>query len=119
VSPRGPVAQLGARFHGMEEVVGSIPTRSTNFQSARWGRSFAPLRISAAGSRLLNASSSIPTRSTNSTNPYRATSLVSAIKFASESRKKVIHKSCVAIFAIRCGSSSNCTPLAFIFRKAA
>jgi hypothetical protein len=23
------VAQLGARFHGMEEVVGSIPTRST------------------------------------------------------------------------------------------
>ena len=31
VSPSsGPVAQLGARFHGMEEVVGSIPTRSTN-----------------------------------------------------------------------------------------
>ena len=30
VPPRsGPVAQLGARFHGMEEVVGSIPTRST------------------------------------------------------------------------------------------
>ena len=31
VSPSnsGPVAQLGARFHGMEEVVGSIPTRST------------------------------------------------------------------------------------------
>ncbi len=27
----GPVAQLGARFHGMEEVVGSIPTRSTNY----------------------------------------------------------------------------------------
>jgi Pyrimidine dimer DNA glycosylase len=25
------VAQLGARFHGMEEVVGSIPTRSTSF----------------------------------------------------------------------------------------
>ena len=25
----GPVAQLGARFHGMEEVVGSNPTRST------------------------------------------------------------------------------------------
>ena len=23
------MAQLGARFHGMEEVVGSIPTRST------------------------------------------------------------------------------------------
>ena len=28
-SSSGPVAQLGARFHGMEEVVGSIPTRST------------------------------------------------------------------------------------------
>jgi putative endonuclease len=27
---RGPVAQLGARFHGMEEVAGSIPARSTN-----------------------------------------------------------------------------------------
>jgi putative endonuclease len=32
-SKSGPVAQLGARFHGMEEVVGSIPTRSTNSQS--------------------------------------------------------------------------------------
>ena len=29
VPSSGPVAQLGARFHGMEEVVGSIPTRST------------------------------------------------------------------------------------------
>ena len=29
-SRRGPVAQLGARFHGMEEVIGSIPIRSTN-----------------------------------------------------------------------------------------
>jgi hypothetical protein len=26
----GPVAQLGARFHGMEEVVSSNLTRSTN-----------------------------------------------------------------------------------------
>jgi hypothetical protein len=26
----GPVAQLGARFHGMEEVIGSNPIRSTN-----------------------------------------------------------------------------------------
>ena len=26
----GPVAQLGARFHGMEEVNGSNPFRSTN-----------------------------------------------------------------------------------------
>ncbi len=31
---RGPVAQLGARFHGMEEVAGSIPARSTNFSTA-------------------------------------------------------------------------------------
>jgi hypothetical protein len=29
------VAQLGARFHGMEEVVGSIPTRSTIFNYLR------------------------------------------------------------------------------------
>jgi hypothetical protein len=28
---RGPVAQLGARFHGMEEVDGSNPSRSTKF----------------------------------------------------------------------------------------
>ena len=25
------MAQLGARFHGMEEVIGSIPIRSTNY----------------------------------------------------------------------------------------
>ncbi len=29
LSRSGPVAQLGARFHGMEEVAGSIPARST------------------------------------------------------------------------------------------
>ncbi len=29
----GPVAQLGARFHGMEEVIGSIPIRSTIISS--------------------------------------------------------------------------------------
>jgi hypothetical protein len=29
------VAQLGARFHGMEEVVGSIPTRSTKSSNTR------------------------------------------------------------------------------------
>ena len=38
---RGPVAQLGARFHGMEEVVGSIPTRSTKFLNG-----LAPIAIS-------------------------------------------------------------------------
>jgi hypothetical protein len=26
----GPIAQLGERIHGMDEVVGSIPTGSTN-----------------------------------------------------------------------------------------
>ncbi len=31
VHASGPVAQLGARFHGMEEVIGSIPIRSTIF----------------------------------------------------------------------------------------
>jgi hypothetical protein len=30
----GPVAQLGARFHGMEEVIGSIPIRSTTLTPA-------------------------------------------------------------------------------------
>ena len=29
----GAIAQLGERFHGMEEVVGSIPTSSTNTSS--------------------------------------------------------------------------------------
>jgi hypothetical protein len=37
---RGPVAQLGARFHGMEEVVGSIPTRSTIFSTTYRSPSF-------------------------------------------------------------------------------
>jgi hypothetical protein len=47
------VAQLGARFHGMEEVVGSIPTRSTKFSILSKQRSFdslRSLRISPAGS---------------------------------------------------------------------
>ncbi len=34
VPTRGPVAQLGARFHGMEEVVSSNLTRSTNLSIA-------------------------------------------------------------------------------------
>ena len=29
----GPVAQLGARLNGIQEVTGSIPVRSTNSQS--------------------------------------------------------------------------------------
>ena len=43
----GPVAQLGARFHGMEEVVGSIPTRSTNLLSG-----LAPIAIDPQSSYL-------------------------------------------------------------------
>jgi hypothetical protein len=39
------VAQLGARFHGMEEVVGSIPTRSTKFPNNSMN---APLPLSGA-----------------------------------------------------------------------
>jgi hypothetical protein len=48
----GPVAQLGARFHGMEEVVGSIPTRSTIFSTTygfpfvQFGRIWAQIRNS-------------------------------------------------------------------------
>jgi ABC transport system ATP-binding/permease protein len=37
------VAQLGARFHGMEEVVGSNPTRSTNSFETLKGKSSKPL----------------------------------------------------------------------------
>ena len=29
--PKGPVAQLGARLNGIQEVTGSIPVRSTIF----------------------------------------------------------------------------------------
>ena len=38
----GPVAQLGARFHGMEEVIGSIPIRSTKqpLFDVGWPRDF-------------------------------------------------------------------------------
>gem|GEM_PF-3677701 len=33
----GPLAQLGERLHGMEEVIGSIPIRSTKKISKRTG----------------------------------------------------------------------------------
>jgi hypothetical protein len=43
----GPVAQLGARFHGMEEVVGSIPTRSTKSKTRinRTSQRYSTMRI--------------------------------------------------------------------------
>src|SRR5271165_1170261 len=44
---RGPVAQLGARFHGMEEVVGSIPTRSTkSLNNLDWTSGYPRPRLS-------------------------------------------------------------------------
>src|SRR6187399_1387488 len=41
---RGPVAQLGARFHGMEEVIGSNPIRSTKSlqRHCRQPRDYSP-----------------------------------------------------------------------------
>ena len=50
---------------------------------------------------------------------HRFTSLISPIKFPSESRKKTIHKSWSGILASRCGSSSKRTPFPFIFWCAA
>src|ERR1700687_4518027 len=41
----GPVAQLGARFHGMEEVTGSIPVRSTNQTNNLDGPSLRPRNV--------------------------------------------------------------------------
>ena len=51
VPTSGPVAQLGARFHGMEEVVGSIPTRSTNFKNV-WPAHLSAPRLRREGRRL-------------------------------------------------------------------
>ncbi len=46
----GPVAQLGARFHGMEEVKGSNPFRSTNsFRLTRNRYPFSSLTWKACG----------------------------------------------------------------------
>jgi hypothetical protein len=57
---RGPVAQLGARFHGMEEVAGSIPARSTNLlnqldKPESWGACIrsTPQRTSASALSLV------------------------------------------------------------------
>ena len=65
VSPKsGPVAQLGARFHGMEEVVGSIPTRSTKalnnlrLTATRFPKHARPALPSATGVLLLYSTTS-------------------------------------------------------------
>ena len=44
---RGPVAQLGARFHGMEEVKGSNPFRSTNLIAGSQERSAGSISVLA------------------------------------------------------------------------
>jgi hypothetical protein len=66
-SKRGPVAQLGARFHGMEEVVGSIPTRSTIFQLLADTRPFNLVSLGVTTQQALRfswkRSSRSPTRS--------------------------------------------------------
>jgi hypothetical protein len=51
----GAIAQLGERFHGMEEVVGSIPTSSTNTPSTGFPRSpqFSTKRLAGARWRRL------------------------------------------------------------------
>ncbi len=56
------MAQLGARFHGMEEVVGSIPTRSTN--------SFRKTRRASASRLAGKVVGSIPARSTKFSNRF-------------------------------------------------
>jgi hypothetical protein len=43
------VAQLGARFHGMEEVVGSIPTRSTKIPNINAEVLINPINSRVAG----------------------------------------------------------------------
>jgi hypothetical protein len=50
---RGPAAQLGARFRGMEEVIGSIPTRSTNYTNAL--REPLPISLAAFWQQISNA----------------------------------------------------------------
>ena len=44
------MAQLGARFHGMEEVVGSIPTRSTILLNRQQKRGASRLAGKVVGS---------------------------------------------------------------------
>ena len=72
VSPHnGPVAQLGARFHGMEEVVGSIPTRSTIILNglaliAILIRQFLPVMLTCVAGTKPRKTSSISAASTKS-----------------------------------------------------
>src|ERR1022692_3640291 len=69
VSDRGPVAQLGARFHGMEEVVGTIPTRSTNSLKNLDGASRVTGRVERARPLIASRARSF-LRSLSSSDPY-------------------------------------------------
>lgn len=67
--PNGPVAQLGERFHGMEEVVGSSPIRSTSRRAAgirlrrcRWVHPAVAVRVTVSAKRSLNLPDSIQGR---------------------------------------------------------
>jgi len=55
----------------------------------------------------------IPRSEVRRPQPYLFTSLISASKFSSLSRKNVIHKSRSGMRAIMCGSSSKRTPFSF------
>ena len=49
----GPVAQLGARLNGIQEVTGSTPVRSTNFLfSLQRLRGFASFRLQNVSTRV-------------------------------------------------------------------
>lgn len=67
---RGPVAQLGARFHGMEEVIGSIPIRSTKESSLAIGQFRTEFRTSRKGVPKRGA---LPCWGTASTSSYPGT----------------------------------------------
>jgi hypothetical protein len=61
----GPVAQLGARLNGIQEVTGSIPVRSTN-SVATLGRWLALTVLRHAAAPAAPPAGTIPVRSTNS-----------------------------------------------------
>ena len=112
--PRNPISQWIHRLHAPEVWIALMVGGAGILVHEPWVRwTLRPGRALAAWFRILL------------TNPERApaiqrfTSLISPIKFPSESRKKTIHKSWSGILASRCGSSSKRTPFPFIFWCAA
>ena len=59
LSPCGPVAQLGARLNGIQEVTGSIPVRSTNLRSPAF---VSELRLARQPSRTSCGRRLLPSR---------------------------------------------------------